>query len=88
MTDRELLQRMIDRIGKAPRAVEFDEETGRLVELNLAGLDLGEVPSEVSSFSHLLKLVLGETIHGLQKVVTNDGNVLWLCAEHARFHGL
>jgi hypothetical protein len=25
---------------------------------------------------------------GLQKVVTNDGNILWLCAEHARFHGI
>ena len=25
---------------------------------------------------------------GLQKVVTNDGNILWLSAEHARFHGI
>ncbi len=25
---------------------------------------------------------------GLQKTVTNDGNILWLCAEHARFHGI
>ncbi|MSP13971.1 MAG: hypothetical protein EXR62_13575, partial [Chloroflexi bacterium] len=23
---------------------------------------------------------------GLKKVVTNDGNILWLCGEHARFH--
>jgi hypothetical protein len=25
---------------------------------------------------------------GLQKVVTNDGNILWLCPEHAAFHGI
>ena len=25
---------------------------------------------------------------GLQKVVTNDGNLLWLCPEHATFHGI
>ena len=25
---------------------------------------------------------------GLQRVLTNDGNILWLCAEHARFHGI
>jgi hypothetical protein len=24
----------------------------------------------------------------LKRVVTNDGNILWLCAEHARFHGI
>ena len=26
MTDRELLQQMIDRIGKEPRAVKFDDD--------------------------------------------------------------
>ena len=57
-------------------AVEFDEETRRLVELNLAGLDLEEVPGEIFSFSNLHMLVQGKTIHDLQKVVTNDGNVL------------
>ena len=46
MTDRELLQQMIDRIGKEPRAVKFDENDN-LVELNLAGLDLEEMPEEV-----------------------------------------
>jgi Leucine-rich repeat (LRR) protein/GTPase SAR1 family protein len=25
---------------------------------------------------------------GLRKVATNDGNLLWLCPEHARFHGI
>jgi hypothetical protein len=25
---------------------------------------------------------------GLQMVVTKDGNILWLCAEHGRFHGI
>lgn len=25
---------------------------------------------------------------GLRKVATNDGNILWLCAEHAKFHGI
>ncbi len=24
----------------------------------------------------------------LRKVATNDGNILWLCAEHAAFHGI
>jgi hypothetical protein len=25
---------------------------------------------------------------GLTRVVTNDGNILWLCPEHAPFHGI
>jgi hypothetical protein len=25
---------------------------------------------------------------GLERVITNDGNILWLCHEHARFHGI
>jgi hypothetical protein len=25
---------------------------------------------------------------GLQRVVTNDGNILWLCPEHARQHSV
>ena len=48
MTDRELLQQMIDRIGKEPRAVKFDDDDN-LIELNLAGLDLEEFPEEVYS---------------------------------------
>ena len=42
MTDRDLLQQMIARIGKEPRAVKFDDDD-HLVELNLAGLDLDGV---------------------------------------------
>ena len=59
MTDRELLQKMIDRIGKEPRAVKFDDDNN-LVELNLAGLDLEDIPTEFYSFSCLQILVLGD----------------------------
>ena len=52
MTDRDLLQQMIARIGKEPRAAKFDDDDN-LVELNLAGLDLEELPAEVLAFSHL-----------------------------------
>ena len=52
MTDRDLLQQMIARIGKEPRAVEFDDDDN-LVELNLAGLDLEELPGEALAFVHL-----------------------------------
>ena len=39
---------------------------------------------------HVFLREVDKTQHwcGLQKVVTNDGNILWLCAEHARFHGI
>ena len=60
MTDRELLQQMIDRIGKEPRAVKFDDDD-RLVELNLAGLDLEELPEGVPAFVQLRTLVFGES---------------------------
>lgn len=62
MTDRELLQQMIDRIGKEPRAVTFADDNSL---------------REVDKTQHWC---------GLKRVATNDGNILWLCAEHARFH--
>ena len=57
MTDRDLLQQMIARIGKEPRAAIFDDDDN-LVVLNLAGLDLEELPAEVLAFSHLRGLRL------------------------------
>ena len=66
MTDRDRLQQMIDRIGKEPRAVKFDEND-HLVELNLAGLDLEELPEEVIAFVHVITLVLGEDFFDEEK---------------------
>ena len=57
MTDRDLLQQMIARIGKEPRAVKFDDDDN-LVELNLAGLDLEEVPEEVLRLQRHLQVML------------------------------
>ena len=39
---------------------------------------------------HVLLREVDKTQHwcGLKRVATNDGNILWLCAEHARFHGI
>jgi hypothetical protein len=39
---------------------------------------------------HVFLRVVDKTQHwcGRKRVVTNDGNILWLCAEHARFHGI
>jgi hypothetical protein len=53
----------------------------------------GDAPPAEGSALRALHVFLREvdkTQHwcGLQKVVTNDGNILWLCAEHARFHGI
>ena len=59
MTDRDLLRQMIARIGKEPRAVKFDDDDN-LIELNLAGLDLDELPEEVIAFVHLRGLRLGD----------------------------
>ncbi len=59
MTDRDLLKRMIARIGKEPRAVKFDADDN-LVELNLAGLDLKDFPEEVIALANLRALWLGE----------------------------
>lgn len=69
MSDRELLQQMIARIGREPRAVKFDEDDN-LVDLNLAGLDLEELPEEVVALTHLLALRLGEDL------VSEDGRRL------------
>ena len=62
MTDRDLLQQMIARIGKEPRAVKFDDDDN-LVELNLAGLDLEELPGEVLALAHLRALLVSDTFY-------------------------
>ena len=59
MTDRDLLQKLIARLGKEPRAVNLDDDD-HLVDLNLAGLDLEELPQEVLGFVHLRALWLSE----------------------------
>ncbi|MFN8496069.1 MAG: COR domain-containing protein [Caldilineaceae bacterium] len=56
-------------------------------------VDLGR-PMEVQGAAlralHIFLKEADPTAHwcGLRKVATNDGNVLWLCAEHAKFHGI
>jgi internalin A len=57
------------------------------------GLTLGtDVEAEGAALRalHIFLREAGKTQHwcGLQKMITNDGNILWLCAEHARFHGI
>ena len=100
MTDRELLQQMIDRIGKEPRAVKFSAAAEAFPELapqaersarrEIDAVMGKEVEAEGAALRalHVFLREVDKTQHwcGLKKVVTNDGNILWLCAEHARFH--
>jgi Leucine-rich repeat (LRR) protein len=58
MSDHELLQQMISRIGKEPHAIEFDEETEVLTELDLSELALDVLPDEVCRFIALQALSL------------------------------
>ena len=75
MTDRDLLQQMIARIGKEPRAVKFDKKD-HLVELNLARLDLAELPEEVLAFTHLRGLRLGISVYDVKGQYTELDNKL------------
>jgi hypothetical protein len=58
---------------------EIDVALGRDVEAEGAALRA----------LHVFLREVDKTQHwcGLKRVVTNDGNILWLCAEHAHFHG-
>lgn len=72
---------------------DFAEQTDRLVR-NAMGPDLTMVPIEAEGAAlrslHVWLREVDKAQHwcGLQKVVTNDGNILWLCPEHANFHGI
>ncbi|MCP4363601.1 MAG: GTPase [Chloroflexi bacterium] len=59
--DKDNLSTLIEKIGAEPKEAEFDDE-GNLVLLNLAGLNIKSLPSEIGQFFQLQKLVLGETV--------------------------
>lgn len=72
---------------------DFDETLDRLARHALAGdLEAGSIEAEGAALRalHVWLREVDKTQHwcDLQKVVTNDGNVLWLCPEHAKFHGI
>ena len=100
MTDHDLLQQMIDRIGKelwtvkisaaAEAFPEFAPQMERCARRELDVVMGKEVEAEGTALRvfHVFLREVDKTQHwcGLKRVVTNDGNILWLCAEHARFH--
>ena len=65
-SDREILADMIQRIGAKPREAKFDNE-GKLIKLNLAGLNLTDWPPEIWQCRNLQTLILGEYFHDKQK---------------------
>ena len=72
---------------------DFAEQTDRMARRAMAAdLDAGTVEAEGAALRalHVWLREVDKTQHwcGLQKVVTNDGNILWLCPEHAAFHGI
>jgi internalin A len=61
-SDKDALADLIEKMGAEPRETKFDDE-GHLTELNLAGLNLTSLPSEIGWFSHLQSLVLGGDVY-------------------------
>ena len=69
-SDRDRLVDFIQIIGAEPRETEFDDE-GHLVKLNLAGLNLIDLPPEIGQFVHLQKLLLDGTETKLDNQLTH-----------------
>ena len=69
---------------------EFAARTERSARHELDVVMGKEVEAEGAALRalHVFLREVDKTQHwcGLKRVVTNDGNILWLCAEHARFH--
>ena len=69
---------------------EFAAQTERSARRELDVVMGKEVEAEGAALRalHVFLREVDKTQHwcGLKRVVTNDGNILWLCAEHARFH--
>ena len=69
---------------------EFAPQTERSARRELDVVMGKEVEAEGAALRalHVFLHEVDKTQHwcGLKRVVTNDGNILWLCAEHARFH--
>src|SRR5437870_1476992 len=56
-TDREILADLTEKMSISPVSADYDDK-GHLVDLNLSGLLLPEIPSEIGRLTNLERLVL------------------------------
>lgn len=88
----ESIERQAEVFSAASKALPTLAERTHQLEKHYNELPFGAIVEPEAAALRALHTFLREQksqhLCGLQRVVTNDGNVLWLCSEHAKFHSV